>query len=358
MARWFVDPGKRAWRTSPVAPDAYDFHRALPGYAPTPLVEAPMLAEELGVGRVFVKDESFRLGLPAFKVLGVSWAVNRKLAELAGTAPAPTLEALREIARSLAPLTLVTATDGNHGRALARVTAQLRLNARIVVPSGLPRAVVAAIESEGATVEEVPGSYDDAVRHAASIPGVLVQDMAWQGYESVPGWIVEGYSTLAREIDKHLSIPPDLVVVPTGVGSLLQAVVTHCRSGHAAPSVLAVEPVTAACVLESVTEGEMRTVETPGTVMAGLNCGTPSSIAWPVIRDGLDASIAVSDEEAMRAVDDLGKLVISAGPCGAAALAGVRAVLGDEERREAIGILPDAVVVLINTEGLASGSAG
>jgi diaminopropionate ammonia-lyase len=169
---------------------------------------------------------------------------------------------------------------------------------------------------------------------------------------------VEGYSTLAREIDEQLPVFPDLVAVPTGVGSLLQAIVTHFRSGVVAPSVLAVEPVSAACVLDSICAGELRTVETPGTVMAGLNCGTPSSLAWRVFRNGLDAAVAIPDEEAMRAVDDLGRLGVSAGPCGAASLAGVREMLLNKDRREAMGIVPDAVVLLINTEGLASGSAG
>jgi diaminopropionate ammonia-lyase len=358
MTRWFSDPTKRSWRISPVSTDAFDFHHAMPGYAPTPLVEISALAAELGVGRVFVKDESFRLGLPAFKVLGVSWAVNRVLSEMAGEPPAATLEALREITGKLGPLTLVTATDGNHGRALAWIASQVGLTARIVVPAGLPRKVTAAIEAEGAAVEEVAGSYDDAVRHAASMTGALLQDMAWKGYETVPGWIVEGYSTLAREIDEQLPVFPDLVAVPTGVGSLLQAIVTHFRSGVVAPSVLAVEPVSAACVLDSICAGELRTVETPGTVMAGLNCGTPSSLAWRVFRNGLDAAVAIPDEEAMRAVDDLGRLGVSAGPCGAASLAGVREMLLNKDRREAMGIVPDAVVVLINTEGLASGSAG
>ncbi|MCT9092327.1 diaminopropionate ammonia-lyase [Streptomyces sp. ASQP_92] len=354
---WTARPGARAWRCGPAPAEVRNFHATLPGYASTPLSELPVLARELGVGRVFVKDESCRLGLPAFKALGASWAVHRVLAERAASGARPS------------PLTLVTATDGNHGRAVAHVARLLGQHAHVFVPRGVHPRAVAAIVAERARVTEVAGPYDEAVRlaaeAAASADAVLVQDTAWPGYERIPGWIVEGYSTLCAEVDEQLAAErvaggPGLVVVPVGVGSLAQAVVTHYRSGPAgrrAPALLSVEPRSAACVLESLRRGAPVSVATGHTSMAGLNCGTPSSIAWPYLRHGLDAAVAVPDSEAARAAASLAGLGVSSGPCGAAALAGLRAALtgtGAEERRAALGIDPSSVVVLLSTEGAAA----
>jgi diaminopropionate ammonia-lyase len=349
---WFARAGARRWRCAPAPAEVRAFHAALPGHAPTPLTELPSLAEELGAGRVFVKDESCRLGLPAFKALGASWAVHRALAE-------------RTESGRRGPVTLVTATDGNHGRAVARTARLLGQHAHVFVPRSVPAPAVAAIAAEHATVTKVPGSYDEAVRRAAQRAGrpdtLLVQDTAWDGYERIPRWIVEGYATLCAEIDEQASAHgvahgPDLVCVPAGVGSLAQAVVTHYRSrpsGHA-PALLSVEPESAACVLQSLVRGEPVTVRTGQTIMAGLNCGTPSSIAWPVLRAGLDAAVAVPDAAA-RAAGHLHALGVPSGPCGAAALAGLRAALtgpGAEERRTALGLGPSSVVVLLSTEGV------
>jgi diaminopropionate ammonia-lyase len=337
------------------------FHASLPGYAPTALTDVPALAARLGVGRVFVKDESRRLGLPAFKVLGASWAVARVVARRSGT-PAPlTLDALRAAARA-DPVTLVTATDGNHGRAVARVAAWLGLGARVFVPREVPDRAVAAVAAEGADVVVVDEPYDGAVAAAAAsadAPGaVLVQDTAWPSYEEIPGWVVAGYETLCAEVDRQLdaaSARADLVAVPIGVGSLTQAVVTHYRRHGlaAAPAVLGVEPSSAACVLASLTAGRLRSVDTAPTVMAGLNCGTPSSLAWPVLSAGLDACVAVTDAEATAAVDDLAALGISSGPSGAASLAGAAAALtgrGAESRRAALALTGESTVVLLSTE--------
>lgn len=310
----------------------------MPGYAPTPLVPAPELAAELGVGRVLVKDESSRLGLPAFKVLGASWAC-------------------RQVLRRHPGAMLVTATDGNHGRAVARMAAYFGVGATVFVPVAMLPQTAARIAGEGAKVVWVDGDYDNAVRCAAAFAGdqpgrALVQDTAWTGYEQVPAWIVQGYQTLLDEIDTQLGETPDLVAVPVGVGSLAEAVVRHYRcpgAGH--PSVLSVEPDTAACALASLTAARPTTVATAATVMAGLNCGTISSSAWPVLRDGCDAAVAVTDQDALRAVADLSQLGICSGPSGAAILAGARAALTEPERRDALDLDDDAVVVLLSTEG-------
>lgn len=320
---------------------ALEFHRALPGYAPTPLLDVPALAAELGVRQVLIKDESARLGLPAFKVLGASWACQQVQTRSPGAH-------------------FVAATDGNHGRAVARMAAHFGVGATVFVPAVMLPETASSIAGEDATVLRVDGDYDAAVRCAAAYaegePGrALVQDTAWPGYTQVPAWIVEGYQTLLHEVDDELAADgaaADLVAVPAGVGSLAEAVVRYYRQpeGHC-PRVLTVEPTTAACVLASLHAGGPVTVATDATVMAGLNCGTISASAWPVLREGLDAAVAVTDEDVLAAVDDLARLGVSSGPCGAATLAGVRAARAEPERSAALQLGPDSVLVLLSTEG-------
>jgi diaminopropionate ammonia-lyase len=336
----------------------------MPSYRPTPLIELPELAAELGVGAVLVKDESDRLGLPAFKILGASWAVNCALSKRGGfDTPATGLPELRERVGNAA-ITLVTATDGNHGRAVARMAQLLGLAARVYVPAGTTAKTLEAIADEGAQVVQTDLRYDDVVRAAASSTtnrpaDILIQDTAWRGYEEIPQWIVDGYSTMFDEIDAQLGErAPDLVAVPTGVGSLLQAALRHYpstgsgRRPSTKPAVLAVEPVTAACVTASLAVGKPISVDTSQpTSMAGLNCGTVSTIAWPAIRDTLAAAVVVTDDQARAAMQRLHELGVPAGPSAAASLAGVRAVLGDTSQRDALATKADSLVVLISTEG-------
>ncbi len=350
---WQANPRDQRWSCDPVLPEVIAFHRSLDGYRPTPLVELPAAAASLGVGRVLAKDESSRLGLPAFKALGASWAMHRALASGVGA--------------DGVPVTFATATDGNHGRAVARMARLLGHRARVFVPEGVSAPAIAAIEGEGARVQDVGGSYDDAVAAAAAYASAagatLLQDTAWPGYEQIPAWIVEGYTTLFVELDEQLAglglDGADLVVVPVGVGSLAQAAVAHFRSrpDPARTALLAVEPVAAACVLASLRAGEAVTVPTGATAMAGLNCGTPSSLAWPRLRAGLDAAVAVNDAEAAAAAPVLRAGGVDAGPCGCASLAGATAALtgdGAAPRRALLGSGPRATVVLIVTEGAAA----
>jgi diaminopropionate ammonia-lyase len=385
----------RGWTCEGPDDGAAAFHHGLPGYAPTPLVEAPALAAELGVGRLFVKDESARFDLRAFKYLGASWAGFRAVAARTGYAGAATLDGLRSFLALPAPggaaggaadgaLTLVTATDGNHGRAVARTARLLGLPARVYLPTGVPDVVIDRIRAEGALLTVVDADYDGAVMAARAYvdaaaggdaaafggtTGMLIQDTAWDGYEQVPSWIVAGYETLFAEIDAQLAAAGaawfggaggGLISVPVGVGSLAQAAVAHYRRsglpGQRRPLLLSVEPDTAACVLRSLADGALASVPTSATVMNGLNCGTPSSIAWPYLRDGLDAAIAVSDADAREAVAALSAAGVTAGPSGAAGLAGLRAALtgaGAASRRRDLGL--DAgrapVVVCLSTEG-------
>jgi diaminopropionate ammonia-lyase len=349
---WVSRTGARGWRAPAAEPGPAAFHRSLPGYRPTPLVEIPELAAALGVARVFVKDESDRLGLPAFKILGASWAIERALSpesRSSGHAPAVSV--------------LVAATEGSHGRAVACVARQRGLAAHIVVPRGVHPSAVAAIAAEGATITRTDGSYEDAVALAAEYarPGgrLLVQDMAWPGYEQIPAWIVAGYTTMFTEIEAQLeasgAAPAGLVAVPVGVGSLAQAAVMHFRRPDIAhsPALMTVEPESAACVLHSLDRDELTSVSTSATIMAGLNCATPSRGAWPYLRLGIDAAVAVTDTQAAMAVRDLAGHGVPAGPCGAAALAGARVALtgnGSGARRARLGVTPASTIVLLSTE--------
>ena len=348
MITWVANQRDTAWLCVGPPAAAVEFHRGLAEYAPTPLVDLPSLALELGVGRVLAKNEAGRLGLPAFKGLGASWAINRVLAARATDEPA----------------TIVTATDGNHGRAVAKFARLLGHRATIVIPPGVHPTAVQAVADEGAEVLRCDGSYDDAVAQAARIaqaPGhLLVQDTAWDGYEDVPTWIVEGYATMFAELDEQSDAlgagQPDVVVVPAGVGSLLQGALQHYRSAprRLVTRVVSVEPVTAACVLASVAAGEPTAVATSSTLLSGLNCGTVSSLAWPYIERGLDAAIAIEDNDAIRAARDLATLGVPAGPCGGAALAALRSALfgpDGQNHRDTLGIGPTSTVAVLITEG-------
>jgi diaminopropionate ammonia-lyase len=236
----------------------------------------------------------------------------------------------------------------------------LGLAARVYVPAGTTAKTLKAIADEGAQVVQTDLRYDDMVRAAASSTtnrpaDILIQDTAWPGYEEIPHWIVAGYSTMFGEIDAQSGDrTPDLIAVPTGVGSLLQAALQHYRPTprQPLPAVLAVEPVTAACVTASLAAGKPISVDTSRpTSMAGLNCGTVSTIAWPAIRDTLTAAVVVTDAQAHAAMQRLHELGVPAGPSAAASLAGVRAVLGETSQRAALAMKADSVVVLISTEG-------
>ena len=342
------------------------FHRRLPGYEVTPLVDAPKLAEALGVGKVFVKDESSRLGLPAFKVLGASWAVYRALEERLGKDFRDWEEIweLKGRLESLRPLSLVAATDGNHGRAVARVARLMGLGAKIFVPDGMALARRKSIAEEGAEVIVVDGTYDEAVELSTAEAGertLLVSDMSWPGYERIPLWVIEGYSTMLWEIDDELErrneVGPDLVVVQVGVGAFAAAVARHFRRPGAStrPKLMGVEPANANCLLESVAAG--RIVSVPGphdSIMSGLNCGRPSLVAWPTVSVGIDLLVTIDDGSASEAMRLAAESGIVSGETGAAGLGGLLELVGageEEAARRALGVGEDTRVLFFNCEG-------
>jgi diaminopropionate ammonia-lyase len=312
------------------AADPRAFHRELPSYDVTPLVAAPALAAELGLDEIWVKVESSRLGLPSFKILGASWAVARLLIDRYDTVPdPPSLDDLQAALAHDDAITLVAATDGNHGRAVAHMAHVLGCACTILVPTGTAEARITALESEGATVEVVHGTYDDAVARSATFAGdhvLVVSDTSWPGYVDVPAHVIDGYGTIFAEIDEQLAAESvDLVVVPMGVGALAAAVVEHYAADA---EVVTVEPSSAACGLASARAGAPTFVPGPhDSIMAGLNCGNVSLVAWPVVQAGVDAFVAIPDAAAEDAMRDLAALGIEAGETGAASLAGLRALV-------------------------------
>jgi diaminopropionate ammonia-lyase len=355
--RLLPNPYARAAHSAPPPDHApYEFHRRFPGYAPTPLTEMAALAASLGVGRIWVKDESSRLGLPSFKILGASWATYRALTDRLAM-PGASLDALRAALAARPPMTLTTATDGNHGRAVARMAKLLGCRAHVLVPTGTAASRIDAIAGEGAAVTIMDGTYDEAVAQAATEAGpdcLVISDTSWPGYEDVPRWISEGYGTIFAEADAQLDGErPDLVVVQIGVGALATAVVRHYRPTGA--RIVGVEPQSAACMLASVAAG--RIVEVPGphtSIMAGLNCGIPSLLAWPIVSTGVDLFVAIEDERAREAMRRMVEAGIVAGETGAAGVGGLLELLtgpGAARARDLLAIGQSTRVLCLSTEG-------
>jgi len=343
-----------------------DFHRRLPGYAITPLVSVPELAAKVGVGQVWVKDESNRLGLSSFKILGAWWATYQTLLRLFGQhlEPWSSLKELSKKLEPLRPLKLIAATDGNHGRAVAHIAALLGFASRIFVPSNTSRARIDAMASEGAEVVMVDGSYEAALSQAVKEQSprcLLVQDVAWPGYEDIPRWVVEGYSTIYWEIDETLAAQgepgPDLIVAQIGGGSFAASVVRHYRREaiKLPPRIVGIEPACAASTLSSMEAGHLVNIPGPhNSIMSGLNCGTVSLIAWPILKAGMDCFVAIGDDrvgEAMRFLAKAGLIAGETGAAGAACLLELLTGPQAEDARQRLRIDQLTRVLLISTEG-------
>ncbi|KAF2019462.1 acetylornithine deacetylase [Aaosphaeria arxii CBS 175.79] len=349
-------PHVESWHSTPTksVDDAFRFHQSLPDYKPTPLVSLASVAKEIGVRAVYIKDESSRFGLPSFKVLGASWGTYRALAEKLNLPVDADLDTVRQAA-STQGIKLYAATDGNHGRAVAWMGKLLGLPSVIMVPAGMHQSTISLIESEGADVIVSHGDYDQAVQEAYTAAnsegGILIQDFAFGDYQEVAQWIVDGYQTMMQETQDQLQgDKADLVIVPAGVGSFAQSAVSHFRQPGSSTKVLTVEPDTAACLRKSFESGKLTAISTTPTIMAGLDCGTPSSISWPMLREGVWGSITVSDFEAHVATDDIQSFGVSAGPCGGSTLAALRRLCSSDKTK--LGLDHNSVVVLPCTEGM------
>ena len=344
------------------------FHTSLPDYIRTPLTPLPRLAQKLGLNALYIKDESSRLGLPSFKILGASWAVYRAVAEAIGMDfQRGSLEDIGKVAKQKG-VQIVTCTEGNWGRAVARMAGYLcKLPVTVHVPAYMDERTREKIRSEGEHVQLVQvggrGEYDDAVQlcmdevqrveREGDVRTLVILDTSFPGYEKIPLWVTQGYETMLAEVDSQLieagKDGPDLAVASVGVGSWAHAVVMHYKSGNRT-KVVTVEPETAASLLTSLRNGQITPIETPyPTIMAGMNCGTTSLIAWPYLKTGVDVAASVSDMESHCAVKALKEEGVLAGPCGAAGLAAL--VRLKEENVQKLGIRHHSTVVLFSTEG-------
>lgn len=340
-------------------PGALAFHRTLPGYAPTPLIDLPGVAGELGIGRLFVKDESRRFGLKAFKALGASYAIHRWIERSSGRG------AHRGHGQAERSCAFCAATDGNHGRAVAWTARRLGQRSVIYMPSDSARARIEAIRGEGADVVLVEGSFDDCVRRCAAdaeASGMqAVSDTAYPGYVDIPRWILLGYQSLFREMEDSLHPcerpEVDFVFLQAGVGGLAAAGAAYYvgRYRGLRPRLVCVEPVEAACCLESAERGERSPARgNQRTIMAGLSCGEVSPVAWPILRDAVDLFLAVGDsyaEDAMRRFAREGVISGESGCAGLAALLAVRLSPGLRGVADRLGLGSESRVLLLNTEG-------
>ncbi|MCL2399463.1 MAG: diaminopropionate ammonia-lyase [Defluviitaleaceae bacterium] len=349
------------------------FHKSFPQYAETPLIKLDNLAARLGVKAIYVKDESYRFGLNAFKVLGGSYAIARYIAKLIGKDVSEmTYKYLtsKELRGQIGQITFFTATDGNHGRGVAWAANKLGQKSVVYMPAGSSQIRLDNIRAEGAEASIIDGNYDDAVRlaakHSAETPkSVVVQDTAWEGYEEIPGWIMQGYGTMVVEAENQLENYYDActhVFVQAGVGSLAGAVqgIYTSTYGEKAPKVTIVEPHAANCLYESakakdykIVTGEMR------TIMAGLACGEPNTISWKLLKNYSDAFASCPEWVAAKGMRILSspsatdERVISgeSGAVGAGLLAALMQKNEYTKLRDQLGLNEDSVVLLFSTEG-------
>lgn len=290
-----------AFLQAPATQGAWRFHHALEDYGPTPLVRLNGLAEELGLGGVFVKDESHRFGLNAFKGLGGIYALSRAVARELGLPAEVTLEELQapSVQKEVRNMVFVTTTDGNHGRGVAWAARKLGCEAHVYLPAGSAPARAQAILDAGAVEARVlPLGYDDAVRYAAQQAQekgwTLIQDTSWPGYEEIPTWIVQGYTTLAREAADQLAEAgvdrPTHVFLQAGVGAMARrrAGILGGPVWGPGAGLAVVEPENVAGIYASAQAGDGQPHPAPGPggdIMAGLNCAEPCTLTWPVLRD-------------------------------------------------------------------------
>jgi len=339
-----------------------------PGYAPTPLLPLEPLAADLELRSILYKDESRRFGLQSFKPMGAAYALTCEVDRAFGLVGEPVFEySRRAIECHGAPFEVACASDGNHGRAVAWAASKLGLRCTVFLHERVSTAGERAIASLGATVRRVVGNYDDSVREAATQAAKhgwrIISDTAYRGYERVPADVMRGYSAIGAEISRVLphAMLPTHVIVQAGAGGLAAALFTyfHCIGEDHPPTNICVETVSAAGLLASARGDEWTAVDGElETVVAGLSCGAPSTLAWERIA-ALDTHfVAISDSSAVAAVRVLANESASghqlmAGESGAAGLAALLRLCEEPELRRAIRLDANARVLLVGTEGAA-----
>ena len=376
--RWCVNalPPSDGRRLSIMAPQevakARAFHQSIPGYAPTPLQRLNRMAQRLGLGSLWVKDESARFGLNAFKVLGGAYAMARYIASQLGrdVSQLP-YEALTgpQVRQALGQATFFTATDGNHGRGVAWAARQLGQKAVVRMPRGSAQSRFDNIAREGAQVSVEDANYDECVRlaaaQAAQTPhGVIVQDTAWEGYEDIPAWIMQGYGTMGYEAHQQLPEKPTHIFLQAGVGSMAGAITGFFSSLYGAdrPIITIVEPNKADCLYRTAEadDGALHFVTGEmNTIMAGLACGEPCSIGWRILRANADHFISCPDYVAAKGMRILGNPMpgdqrVISGESGAATFGCVAEIMTNPElagMKAELGLDENSRVLFFSTEG-------
>lgn len=355
---------------------ARTFHESFPQYSETPLTKLPHMASYLGVKEVYVKDESYRFGLNAFKVLGGSFAMARYIAKETGKdvseLPYSVLTS-EQLRKEFGQATFFTATDGNHGRGVAWAAKRLGQKAVVRMPKGTTKTRFDNIAKEGATVTIEEVNYDDCVRMAAAEAaktehGVMVQDTAWEGYEEIPSWIMQGYGTMVMEADQQLKEAgidrPTHVFVQAGVGSLAGAVVGYFAHKYKEnpPVMVVCEASAADCLYRSAMKESGELVNVGGdleTIMAGLACGEANTIGWDILRNHVSVFASCPDWMSAKATriyaNPLGSDPhIVSGESGSVPLGLCYTALHDEDAKdlkEALKLDENSNVLVISTEG-------
>ena len=351
---------------------ARSFHESFPQYSETPLADLKGMAEYLGLDRVCVKDESYRFGLNAFKVLGGSYAIARYIGEETGKdiseLPYSVLTS-QELRERFGTATFYSATDGNHGRGVAWAANKLRQKSVIIMPKGSTVTRLNHIKAENAEAWISDVNYDECVRQAAKLAektehGVMVQDTAWEGYEKIPAWIMEGYGTMADEAGDQYGERPTHIFVQAGVGSLAGAVVGYFANRYREnpPVMVVVEASAADCLYRGAAagDGEIQIVDGDmDTIMAGLACGEPNITSWDILKNHVSCFISLEDCAAARGMRMLaaplkGDRQVVSGESGAASFAALAAIMRKDEYkelREKLGLGKDSKVLCFSTEG-------
>lgn len=351
---------------------ARKFHQTIPGYEPTPLVQLKNLAGYCGVNNIFIKDESYRFGQNAFKVLGGSYAVAKYIAEKLGMDISElTYEKIisEEVREKIGEITFVTATDGNHGRGIAWTAKLLKQKCVVYMPKGSATERLENIRALGAEASITACNYDDSVRMAAETARkngwVLIQDTAFEGYEKIPAWIMQGYLTMMAEaVEQMGGIRPTHVFLQAGVGAMAGSMTGFLASYYEAekPLITIVEPENANCIFETAKAADGKLHYVTGnldTIMAGLSCGEPCSIGWDMLHQYADYFVSMSDSVAAQGMRILGNPMdddtrVVSGESGAAGFGLAVELLRREELRQLkkeLKMDENSVILCISTEG-------
>lgn len=344
-----------------------EFHKSFPEYKQTPLVDLNNLATELNVKSIYVKDESFRFNLNAFKVLGGSYAIGSYIASKLNMdisdLPYEKMTS-DEIRKQLGDITFVTATDGNHGRGVAWTANRLKQKSVVYMPKGSAIERLNNIRALGSDATITDLNYDDAVRKAnddAINKGwVLIQDTAWDGYTETPLKIMQGYTTMALEAYKQLNgIKPTHIFLQAGVGAMAGAVTGFFADVYdeEKPIITIVEPDKADCIFKTAqaNDGKLHFIKGDmNSIMAGLCCGEPCTIAWNILKDYADNFISMPDYVAAKGMRVLAKNNVVSGESGASTIGLVNEVLSNKEYewlKDELKIDNNSRILCFSTEG-------